>query len=85
MTQPTRDPLPHQLLEGIWHEPPPTVLANAGIAVICGKCGNLAPTASHSLLHWLGCFGTWFRSDEGPPLAPEEVETRWRLLFGSGF
>jgi hypothetical protein len=41
--------------------------------------------AGRSLLDGLGCLGTWLRTDEGPPLTPEEEAERWTLLFGCGF
>ena len=66
--------------------PPPVTRAGAGAVGHCARCGDVVPTAvGHSLLHRLGCFGTWLRSDEGPPLTPEEEAERWRLLFGCGF
>ena len=79
MKQLTRDRLRHGPSKGIGHESPPAV------AVVCGGCGDPAPPAGFSLLHRLGCLGTWFRSSEGPPLTPEEEAERWSLLFGCGF
>jgi hypothetical protein len=82
MRQLTWDRLRHGPPRGIGQGSLP---AAAGIAGVCGRCGDPAPAAGFSLLHRLGCLGTWFRSDEGPPLTPKEEEERWRLLFRCGF
>jgi hypothetical protein len=85
MTQLTWERSPPRPPEGGRNGRPPIARTGAGAAGRCGKCGDVLPPAGRSLLHRLGCLGTWFRSDEGPPLTPKEEEERWRLLFRCGF
>lgn len=53
--------------------------AGTGADTVMSSTGGLQ---FHDLLNLLR---TWLRSDEGPPLTPEEEDERWRLLFGCGF
>ena len=86
MTQLTWERSPPRSLEGGRSGRPPIARNGAGGAGRCCSRGDVVPTAAgRSLFHRLGCLGTWFGSDEGPPLTPEEEEERWRLLFGCGF
>ena len=72
--------------EGGRSERPPVARTGAGDAERYCSRGDVVPTAAgRSLLHRHGRLGTWFRSDEGPPLTPEQDAERWRLLFGCGF
>ena len=86
MTQLTWERSPPRPPEGGRNGKPPNARTGAGPARRRGGRGDVVPTAAgRSLFHRLGCLGTWFGSDEGPPLTPEEEEERWRLLFGCGF
>ncbi len=86
MTQLTWERSPPRPSEGGRNGHPPVARTGAGDAGRRGRCGDVVPTAAgRSLLHRLGCLGTWFRSDEGPPLTPEQEAEWWGLLFGCGF
>ena len=81
MTQPTRDPSRQGLPESGRYEHSPFASVDGGTM----GTGDGSSQVGHSLLRRLGSVAMWFRSDEGPPLTPDEVEERWRLLLRCGF
>ncbi len=85
MTQLTREGSPPRPPEGGRSGHLSIARTGAGAAGGCGGCGGVVPAAGRSPLHRFACLGTWFRSDEGPPLTPEQEVERWGLLFGCGF
>ncbi len=85
MTQLTGERSPPRPPEGDGHGHPLAGRTGAGAVGRRGWSGDMVSPAGRSLLDGLGCLGTWLRSDEGPPLTPEEEAERWRLLFGCGF
>ena len=81
MTRSTQDPRRHGLPGGGQRGHLP--FARVGAATM--GTGHGPSRVGRSLLHLVGRVTAWFRSDEGPPLTPDEVEERWRLLFRCGF
>ena len=76
---------PHSPEGGRSGRPPIARNGSEGTGRCCSR-GDVVPMAAgRSPLRRLGRLGTWFRSDEGPPLTPEQEAERWGRLFGCGY